>query len=80
MLNVTEPLLRGDDAAATSFLREIAAEPDVPAPFLPFIRALQSIVAGSLDRTLADNPDFDYEMGAETLLLIEMLETRSQQQ
>jgi tetratricopeptide (TPR) repeat protein len=80
MLNSTKPLLAGDDAAATSFLQEIAAEPDVPAPFVPFIRALQSIIAGSRDRTLADNPDFDYEMAAETLLLIEMLETRSQQQ
>ena len=43
--------------------------------FLPFINALQAIVAGSRDRTLADAPDLSYMMAAEILLLIETLET-----
>jgi hypothetical protein len=36
--------------------------------------ALQAIVAGSRDRTLADAPDLTYTMAAEILFLIETLE------
>ena len=36
--------------------------------------ALQAIVAGSRDRTLADAPDLHYTMAAEILFLIETLE------
>jgi hypothetical protein len=39
------------------------------------IPALQAIVAGSRDRTLADAADLDYTMAAEILFLIETLET-----
>ena len=39
-----------------------------------FIRALQAIVAGRRDRTLADAPDLDFGMAAEILFLIETLE------
>ena len=46
-------------------------------PVSTFIRALQAIVAGSRDRTLADDPDLDYGMAAEILLLIETLEKRA---
>ena len=46
----------------------------MPAWFRPFIHALQAIVAGSRDRTLADAPDLDYTMAAEILFLIETLE------
>ena len=43
-------------------------------PLRPFIQALQAIVAGSRDRTLADAPELDHTMAAEILFLIETLE------
>jgi hypothetical protein len=46
----------------------------MPKWFHPFIQALQAIVDGSRDRTLADAPDLDYTMAAEILFLIETLE------
>ena len=72
-LAVTQHLIAGDPAVAASLLEELAAYPDA-ARLLPFIQALQSIVAGSRDRTLADAPDLDFGMAAEILLLIETLE------
>jgi tetratricopeptide (TPR) repeat protein len=76
-LAVTHALLAGDPAAATSLVQEIAANPDLPAWFPPFIQALQAIVAGSRDRTLADDPDLYYRMAAEILVLIDTLEQKS---
>jgi tetratricopeptide (TPR) repeat protein len=75
-LAVTEALLAGDEAAATSLLQELAADPDLPSYGATFIRALQAIVVGSRDPALADAPDLDYGMAAEILLLIETLEKR----
>jgi len=49
-----------------------AANPDA-AEQLPFIGALQAVVAGSRDPALADQPELDYTMAAEILLLIETL-------
>ena len=72
-LAVTRSLLAGDNATAASLLQQLAAKPDAPW-LLPFIRALQAIVAGSRDRTLADAPDLDYTMAVEILFLIETLE------
>ena len=72
-LAVTQSLLAGDPASAASLLQQLAADPDA-AGFGGFIRALQAIVAGSRDRTLADAPDLDYTMAAEILFLIETLE------
>jgi tetratricopeptide (TPR) repeat protein len=73
-LAVTEPMLASDPATATSFLQQIAADSDLPSHARAYIRALQAIVAGSRDRTLADAPDLDYGMAAEILFLIETLE------
>lgn len=70
---VTQPLLAGDPAQAASLLQQLAAEPKA-AWLLPFIRALQAIVAGSRNRTLADAPELNYMMAAEILFLIETLE------
>ncbi len=72
-LAVTQSLLAGDPAQAATLLQQIAANPDA-AWLIPFIRALQAIVAGRRDRTLADAPDLDYTMAAEILFLIETLE------
>ena len=77
ILDLTKPLLAGDDATARSFLQQIAAEPEATGPIATFISALQAIVAGSRDRTLADTPDLDYAMAAEILVLIETLEKKT---
>ena len=71
---VTEPLLAGDPAAAASLLQQVAADPKLPGWLRPFLQALQAIVAGSRDRTLADAPDLHYTMAAEILLLLDELE------
>jgi len=72
-LDVTQALASGDPAAASSLLQQIAANLNA-ASYLTFIQALQSIVDGSRERSLADAPDLDYTMSAEILLLIETLE------
>ncbi len=73
-LAVTQPLLAGDPTQAASLLEELAANPDA-AWLLPFIHALQAIVSGSRDITLADAPELEYRMAAEIHLLIETLES-----
>ena len=70
---MTERLLSGDPAAAESLLQQQAPKFEA-AGFGGFIHALQAIVAGSRDPTLADAPDLSYTMAAEILLLIESLE------
>jgi len=71
---VAQSLLDGDPAAAASFLQQLAADPELPSDGLGFIRVLQTIVAGSRDRSLADASDLHYGMAAEILFLIETLE------
>jgi tetratricopeptide (TPR) repeat protein len=75
-LAVTRALLESAPAAATSMLQQLGADPEVPGPLRAFIEALQAIVAGSRDRSLAEAPDLDCTMAAEILLLIETLEKR----
>ena len=52
-LAVTQALLSRDSARADSLLQQLAARPDLPARWRPFLHALQAIVAGSRD--LSDN-------------------------
>ena len=73
-LAVTESLLANDAPTAASLLQQLAADPDAAGPGLTFVRALQAIVTGSRDRTLADDPQLNYSMAAEILFLIETLE------
>jgi tetratricopeptide (TPR) repeat protein len=73
-VTVTQSLLTRDPAAATSFLQQLSTDTNLPPVLRPFIQALQAIVAGSRDRTLADSPDLYYTSAAEILLLIETLE------
>lgn len=73
---VTQSLCAGDSATATSLLQQLADRFRADARSITFIRALQAIVTGSRDRTLADAPDLRYEMAAEILFLIETLEKR----
>lgn len=74
-LAVTQALLADNPTAAATLLEQLAANPDAEW-LLPFIRALQAIVVGSRDRTLADAPELDCTMAAEILFLIEKLEQR----
>jgi tetratricopeptide (TPR) repeat protein len=71
---VTQALLSGDPAIAVSLLQEVSSDSDLPAWVRPFIEALQAIVAGSRDRTLADGRALFYRMAAEILFLLETLE------
>jgi tetratricopeptide (TPR) repeat protein len=77
-LVVTQALLAGEPVTATSILEQVSADSDLPAWLRPFIEALQTIVAGSRDRTVADNPELNYTMAAEILFLIETLERAEQ--
>lgn len=75
-LAVTKHLLAGDTDTAAVFIQQFAEHPNTKISLGTFICALQAIVAGSRDRTLADAPDLDYGMVTEILLLIETLEKR----
>jgi tetratricopeptide (TPR) repeat protein len=72
-LSVTQALLAGDPAKAASLLQQQLPRFEA-AGFGGFIRALQAIVAGSRDRSLADALELEFSMAAEILLLIESLE------
>ena len=71
-LAVTQALRSGEPAEAATLLQQRATDPEA-AELLPFIGALQAVVAGSRDPALADQPELDYTMAAEILLLIESL-------
>ena len=71
-LAVTQALQSDDPAQAATILQQLAADPEA-AGLLPFIGALQAVVAGSRDPALADQPELDYTMAAEILLLIETM-------
>ena len=77
-LAVTQSLLADDAPTATSLLQQLAAHPNASRLRGTFIRALQAIVAGSRDRTLADAAELDFFMAAEILFLIETLEKKEQ--
>ena len=72
-LAVTQALLAGDPTQAAGLLQQLPVNPDW-APLLPFIQALQAIVGGSRDPSLAGAAGLDYTMAAEIDLLIETLE------
>jgi tetratricopeptide (TPR) repeat protein len=71
-LAVTQALRSGESAEVATLLQQLAAAPEATG-LLPFIGALQAVVAGSHDPALADQPELDCTMAAEILLLIESL-------
>ncbi|MFN7896527.1 MAG: tetratricopeptide repeat protein, partial [Cyanobacteriota bacterium] len=75
-LAVLQGLNSGDPGEAASMLQQLAANPQA-AFLLPYITALQAIIAGSLDRSLADDPALHHSEAAEVLLLIEALEAEA---
>jgi hypothetical protein len=73
-LAVTKQILTGDPSAAASLLAEPSADTELPSHARTFIEALQAIVAGSRDRTLAYTSGLGPSMAAEILFLLETLE------
>ncbi len=72
-LAVSKSLLADEPAEAASLLQQQLPRFEA-AGFGGFIRALQAIVTGSRDRSLAEGTDLRYTMAAEILFLIETLE------
>jgi len=56
---------------AGAILAQVLQEPEMPARARTLISALQSVLGGSRDVALADDPNIDYRDAAELLLLIE---------
>lgn len=75
-LCVTMQLLANDATGAADTLTELSAHPELPSWLRPFITALQAIVAGSRDRSLAEAPDLHYRSAAEIQHLLDILEAR----
>jgi tetratricopeptide (TPR) repeat protein len=75
-LAVLQGLTSGDPGEAASMLQQLAAKPQA-ALLLPYITALKAIIAGSRDRSLADDPALHHSHAAEVLLLIEALEAEA---
>jgi tetratricopeptide (TPR) repeat protein len=78
-LAVTQALSADRADQAASLLQQIAADSEA-AWLHPFIRALQAIIAGSREPSLADAPELGYRMAAEILLLLEVLEAAPRSQ
>jgi hypothetical protein len=57
-----------------AFLQQVSAGSELAGWLRPFLPGLQAIVAGSRDRTLADDPELFYRMAAEILFLLETLD------
>ena len=62
----------GQDAVL-SFLQRLGAETK-SAILVRFVRAVEAVVAGNRDRAIVDDPNLDYGMVVELLLLMEALE------
>jgi len=60
-------------AEAGAILAQLLQDPEMPAQARALVPALQSVLDGSRDVTLADDPNLDYDDAAELLLLIESL-------
>jgi hypothetical protein len=63
----------GQTRAFGQALIELAARPNNPAYLTPVLAALRTILAGSRDSALADDPALEYDDAAEILLLLEQL-------
>jgi tetratricopeptide (TPR) repeat protein len=75
-LAVTDALRSGGPDTAAELLQQFAADAKLPASLRPFVEALQAVVAGNRERSLADAPELSYSMSAEILLLVETLEAQ----
>ena len=64
-------------AMSATQIAELRQIPDLPARFRTFIPLLESVLAGSRDAALANDPNLDYQDAAELLLLIDRLNAAS---
>jgi hypothetical protein len=69
----TEALLAGNVQEASGMLAAVRSEPDLPAYVPPLLGALEAILGGRRDPSLAQHPDLFYSYAAEILLLLETL-------
>jgi hypothetical protein len=69
---VRQALRQGETEAASQALSQLAGQSDAPDYLKPLIPALQAILDGSRDPSLADDPNLDYD-DAELRLLLEDL-------
>jgi tetratricopeptide (TPR) repeat protein len=70
---VTEAMLAGNVQEVAGMLAELRSRPKLPAHLSPLLDALEAILGGRRDPSLAQDPDLDYTYAAEILLLIETL-------
>jgi len=70
---IAQMIANGLREEAVNGLAKRRKMPDVPPDAYPFFDALATVVAGSRDPALADNPALDYRDAAELLLLLEHL-------
>ncbi|NJL28844.1 MAG: tetratricopeptide repeat protein [Thermoanaerobaculia bacterium] len=70
---LAEALNTGQTAEIAAQLAAFRERPDLPGYLKPMIPALQAILAGSRDPTLAADPTLNYDLAAEILLLLETL-------
>jgi tetratricopeptide (TPR) repeat protein len=69
----TGAMLAGNVQQAAGMLAELRSRPSLPAHLPPLLGALEAILGGRRDPSLAQHPDLDYRDAAEILLLIETL-------
>jgi len=77
-LAVIQALQAGQPVEAGALLQQLAADPRF-ATMSSFLRALQAVLAGSRDRSLASDPGLDFIQAAEVLFLIETLEHKERE-
>lgn len=70
---VGELLVEGRVGEAVGLLHKWRINPDLPAEALPLLDALDAIIAGRRDPTLAEDPALSYDQAAEIILLLERL-------
>jgi hypothetical protein len=73
---VTEALLAGNVQEAAGLLAALRSRPKLPAYLPPLLDALEAILGGRRDPSLAQHPDLWYTDAAEILLLLETLAGR----
>lgn len=73
---VTEAILAGNVQEAADMLAELRSQPKLPAYLPPLLDALEAILGGRRDPSLAQDPDLWYTDAAEILLLLEALAGR----
>jgi tetratricopeptide (TPR) repeat protein len=70
---VTEAMLAGNVQEVADMLAAVRSRPDFPAHVPPLLGALEAILSGRRDPSLAQDPNLNYTYAAEILLLLEAL-------